>query len=257
MTEAMTPAKTATDTTLPLFYKEPILLRFADHAASGLTSHKGYDFARDTVAVPLGIGEFAAAIRDYPIVFSGDDKTPLAVVGIKQGTNLFVDVTGAWRAGAYVPAYLRRYPFIAAETPDGSARLLTVDAASDRFVIDAAERSDVDRLFDAAGEPTPSAQSAMDFCQAYHEDHLRTATFVTALAEAGLLSPKTADMRFPDGSRYLLDGFLAVDEEAYRALPPETLSDWHAKGWLDLVALHLASRQSWQVLLDLNAARLD
>lgn len=256
MTEANTSA-TAPETALPLFYKEPVLLRFADHAAAGLARHNGFDFAREAVAVPLGIGEFAAAIRHYPIVFSGDDNSPLAVVGVKQGINLFVEVTGAWRSGAYVPAYLRRYPFIAAETPDGSARLLTIDAASNRFIIDSPERADVDRLFDAAGNATPTAQSAMDFCQAYHDDHLQTADFVAALSGAGLLAPKTADMRFPDGSRYLLDGFLAVEEAAYRGLPPETLSDWHAKGWLDLVALHLASRQSWQVLLDLNAARLD
>ena len=133
--------------------------------------------------------------------------------------------------------------------------MLTVDRASERYVSSASEHPDAARVFDEAGGPTTTAQSAIAFCQAYHADYTRTVAFGRALMEAGVIGPYQADFRLPDGSQQQVNGFYAVDEKAYRALPAKTLADWHSKGWLDLVALHLASRQSFQNLLDLNVQR--
>lgn len=70
-----------------------------------------------------------------------------------------------------------------------------------------------------------------------------------------MLEPYHADFRLPDGTLHKVDGFHAVNEQACRALPSRTVTDWHAKGWLGVVVLHLASLQSFQNLLDLNAQR--
>jgi hypothetical protein len=251
----VTPRNPTPEVTLPLFYKQPVLLRFEEHGNSGLAAPHGFAFAREAVAVPLGAGEFRQAIRHYPIVFSSEDTpTPLAVLGVRQGDNLFVDGNGSWQTGTYVPAYVRRYPFIITETPDQTAQLLAIDAQSDRFAA-VGDRTDAIRLFDDAGAPTPAARSAMDLCRSYHDDHLKTAVFVEAIADARLLTPNRAEMQFPDGSRYTLDGFLSVDEVAFRALPHKTVAEWHGKGWLDLIALHMAAQQNWQGLMDMNALR--
>ena len=152
---------------------------------------------------------------------------------------------------------MRRYPFIGVETPDKAQQLLTIDRKSNRFVASASARTDAERLFGADGKPTSTAQSAMAFCQAYHADIVNTLAFAKALGEAKLLTPNHVQMQFPDGGQQTLDGFCVVDEKAFRALPAKTVADWHARGWLDLATLHLASLQNFQSLLGLNAQRAD
>ncbi len=150
---------------------------------------------------------------------------------------------------------MRRYPFIVTETEDKAQQLLAIDRRSQRYVASVADRDDAERLFDAAGKPTATAKTAMAFCHAYHIDYSNTAAFGRALITAKVLMPYHADFRLPDGSQHQVNGFLAVDDKAFRALPAKTVTEWHAKGWLDLVVLHLISLQNFQNLLDLNALR--
>lgn len=74
--------------------------------------------------------EFEAASREYPIGFvdEGEAVYPAAVVGVRRGLNLFVGADGAWR-GAYIPAYLRCYPFLLAQTPPDTFPLCLDDAS--------------------------------------------------------------------------------------------------------------------------------
>lgn len=241
---------------LPLFYKDPVLLRFEDHGDVGLTPASDFSFARDAIALPLCIGEFMVAMRHFPIVFAMDEQaSPIALVAIRKGHNLFVERDGSWKAGGYVPAYVRRYPFIVMETEDRAQQLLTIDRSSDRFVPSVAEAPDAQRLFDETGNPTMAAQTAMAFCHAFHTDYAETVAFGRALIGSKVLEPYHADFRLPNGALHQVNGFHAVNEAAFRALPAKTVAEWHAKGWLALVSLHLASLQCFQNLLDLNAQR--
>ncbi|SDN71726.1 SapC family protein [Ensifer sp. YR511] len=241
---------------LPLFYGDPVLLRFEEHSDVGLAPTGHFDFTRKAVGIPLCIGEFVAAMRHFPIVFATDEQaSPIALVGIRRDRNLFVEQDGGWKAGSSVPVYIRRYPFIVTETKDKSQQMLAVDRASERYVPSVSEHPEAERLFDEAGGPTATAKSAMALCHAYHTDYSRTVAFGKALLAAKFLTPIHAQFRLPDGSQHQVNGFYAVDDKAYRALPAKTLAGWHTKGWLDLVTLHLASQQSFQALLDLNAQR--
>lgn len=233
-----------------------MLLRFEEHGDVGLMPGSDFSFAREAVAVPLSNGEFSTAMRHYPIVFAMDDQaSPIALVAIRKEHNLFVERDGSWTAKSYVPAYVRRYPFIGMDTPDGGQQLLSIDRASKRFVMSAKDHAEAQRLFDETGKPTMVAQTAMAFCHAFHADYANTVAFGEALLAAKVLEPYHADFRLPDGTLHKVDGFYAVDEQAFHALPPETVTDWHGKGWLGLAVLHLASLQSLQNLLDLNAQR--
>lgn len=241
---------------LPLFYKDPVLLRFEEHGDVGLSPASDFSFAREAIAVPICNGELMAAMRHYPIVFAMDEQaSPIALVAIRKEHNLFVERDGSWKAGSYVPAYVRRYPFNVVETEDRAQQLLTVDRSSNRFVASVKEHVDAERLFDETGKPTMAAQTAMALCHAFHTDHANTVAFGRALIAAKVLEPYHADFRLPDGTLHQVNGFYAVNETAFRALPADTVAEWHAKGWLGLVNLHLASLQSFQVLLDLNAQR--
>lgn len=245
----------AEETSLPLFYKAPMLLRFEEHGDVGVMPGSDFGFAREAVAIPLSSGEFPVAMRHYPIVFAIDEQaSPIALVAIRKDHNLFVERDGRWTAKSYVPAYVRRYPFIGMDTPDG-AQLLSIDRTSERFVASAKDHAEAQRLFDDAGKPTPVAQTAMAFCHAFHTDYVNTVAFGKALLEAKVLEPYHADFRLPDGSLHKVNGFYAVNEQKFRTLPAETVTGWHGKDWLALVVLHLASLQSFQNLLDLNAQR--
>jgi SapC len=228
---------------LPLFYRDPQPLSAAAHADWRLLAGDA-GFAAEAPFVPLVIGEMAAAARTYPVVFAGGDAQPLAILGLER-RNLFVE-SGAWARDAYVPAYVRRYPFgfMATVNPDGFA--LAIDAASERI---AREGQEGVALFED-GKPSETARQAMAFCDAFQSEAAATRTFIEALTAEDLLIDRRADATLPDGRTFGLDGFQIVDAEKFAALPDAAVVDWHRKGWLALVAAHLASLERFSVLLD-------
>jgi len=241
---------TATTSALPLFYSAPMLLRFQDHANYGLRKGGDFRFATGVTAIPLTTGEFAAAGRHYPIVFSSDElAAPLVVTGLNAGRNLFVSPDGVWREGYYVPAYVRRYPFISVEIEVGGSKMLGIDGASEQISANAAA-DDADAFFDAQGGPTERARGAMSFCEAYAVEHDRTRAFSQALIEHNLLVAKTAEVTYADAAKAVVTGFRVIDDEAFAALPEKTVLEFHAKGWLASIVLHQASRLGWRDLVE-------
>lgn len=255
----------------PPFYAGPTVLRFPDHRSLGLRRTGDYSFAAGAVAVPLTMAEFAAAGRSMPIVFAQDEAAlPLAVSGLEPGRNLLVTGAGGWQPGCYVPAYLRRFPFIAVEIEAGGPRVLGIEPTSPLVVTDTGADGGV-RLFDEEGLPTDRAREAMALCEAYAVEHEATVAFAAALNEHKLLVPRQAELRLlkadaapaadtdagenkasaeDNAVRATLGGFQVVDEAAFRALPGEVVAEFHTRGWLAPIVLHLASQQSWQVLLE-------
>ena len=139
-----------TQTSLPLFYEQPRPLAAGVHDNLSLASNTGFGYAAKTNAVPLVATELPTACRHFPIVFTdGEQPTPVAVLGVRGQENLFVDAQGQWRPGTYIPAYVRRYPFIFMENEDRSQYTLCVDEKAAAVV----EGRD-NPFFDEAGEPT-------------------------------------------------------------------------------------------------------
>lgn len=233
---------------LPPFFSTPTLLRFPDHRLIGLREGVDFGFARQAAAIPLVATEFVHALRSYPIVFSTEEgAAPLAVTSLTAGENLFVRADGSWTDGDYVPSYVRRYPFIGMTPGEGEALLLGLDLSAAQVSTDVA-RDGAHALFEEDGSASETAKAAIAFCEAYAVEHERTRAFGLALEAANLLVSREARATLPDGSEKLIQGFRLVDEAAFRALSGETLENFHANGWTDLVILHLASQQSWRGL---------
>ena len=232
---------------LPLFYRDPQPLSAAQHGAWRLKDGDAA-FAADTPFVPVVVSEIAAAARSYPIVFSaGEGAQPVAVLGLEQ-RNLFV-AEGRWMDEAYVPAYVRRYPFgfIATVNPEGFA--LAIDAASERVARSGEEGT---ALFDA-DQPAKLTQDAMAFCNTFQSEAAATRAFGDALRAQNLLIDRRADATLPDGRKLGLDGFQVVDTERFANLDEAVVLDWHRRGWLALVHFHLASLERFGALLTLQA----
>lgn len=235
---------------IPEFYIKPNILCADSHRNMSIINKEDYRFSLKSTAVPLGKSEMAVAVRHYPIVFSpGEVPVPLAVTGLLTGGNLFVSaVDGGWKVGCHVPGYLRQYPFILGEDVQGSAPLV-FDAASRRLV-EAGTNAGATRLFTEDGSSTRLTEDAIALCIAVQQEQADTTAFARALAEAGVLTEGSAHITLPDGSAQTIKGFATIDVRAYRALPDAFLRQWLAMGWLDAIALHLASQHNWSMLAE-------
>ncbi|HYZ32389.1 MAG TPA: SapC family protein [Crenalkalicoccus sp.] len=197
----------------------------------------GYGFASRISAIPLAAEEFVVAARTLPIVFAAQPPhMPVAITGLASGVNLHVTPEGTWRAGIYVPAYVRRYPFFLLRVAEGSDDLaLCVDPQAAQLVkVGGAE------MFTEEGKPAPQLERAFAFTRAVEEAMLKTRTMAQGLAELGLLRP--SEVTFDQGGRPVrVDGFFAVERPALAALPAEKLAELRDRGWLEAVYAHLLS----------------
>lgn len=233
---------------LPLFYGALEPLSSQSHADWRLKSGDAA-FAEGTPFVPIVVGELAAAARSYPVVFAAHSAQPVVVLGLEE-QNLFID-NGRWSEDAYVPAYVRRYPFafIATVNPEGFA--LAVDSGSDRLAKGEAEGA---ALFED-GKPSDLTRQALEFCNAFQVDAAATKAFTDALKAQDMLIDRRADATLPDGRKLGLEGFQVVDAEKVAKLPDGVVLEWHGKGYLALIHYHLASLERFQTLLSRQAMR--
>ncbi len=235
---------------MPLFYKRPRPLNAAVHRGLSLMPTSDFGFARSTNSVVLGATEFPLAMRHYPIVFTaGEPRVPVAVLGLEAAHNLYVAKDGKWLAEGYVPAYVRRYPFLFLEQPGKEELVLCIDEDSGLLV-----RSEERPLFSDQG-PTQLVQDALKFCRDFQQATRAGAAFAAALAERGLLIPNRARVVLNSGKEMVLRDFDVVDEAKFNALPDDVFLDWRRRGWLVLVYCHLLSMGSWAKLVELAAGQ--
>jgi hypothetical protein len=229
-----------TTNSMPLLYKNPQQLTPEVHDGLKLNLESGFGFARETNSVPLVIEEFGATCRDYVIVFStGEVSLPLAVLGVKSDHNAYVNGQGEWAPDTYIPAYVRRYPFIFSETPGSEDLTLCIDMDA------AAVNKDKGvALFDDKKEASDLTKQGLEFCKNFHIQLQQTREFCEALQAADLLVDQQASLTLHDGQTQNLTDFRIVDEQKFRQLPVETLQKFHERGWLGLVYAHLISTGS-------------
>jgi hypothetical protein len=232
---------TAPATNFPIFYNDLVPLSSVDHADYRARPLDSADFLVNQHAVPLTTDEFVSACRFYPIVFSaGDNPVPLALMGLNEGVNTFVDTEGKLLNPVYVPAYIRRYPFLLARLNEGSDDLsLCFDPTSPAI----GKFDEGDALFEN-GQPTEPVNAILEFCKNFEEAGQRTGFFMEELKKADLLMDGEVAIQ-PDGSDkpYVYRGFQMVDEEKLRELRGDVLRKLMQNGILGLIFAHLFSLQ--------------
>jgi hypothetical protein len=194
-------------------------------------------FARETNSMLLAATELPLAALDYPCVFvqSGEQHTLIAVVGLRDKENLMISDAGDWAEHSYVPAFVRRYPFVLAEQPGNNEMTLCVDEAFDGL-----DGTKGEALFDDQGQNTPYLTQLQTFLLSFHQDMLATAQFARRMSELGLLVERSIDCQI-NGERMSLNGFKVIDEAKLRALPAETVQELFTSGALGWVHAHLLS----------------
>ena len=228
-------------------FKKVVPVNKERHALKKIKEVSGFSFASGFHIAYVTLQEFARAASIFPIVFledkEQDEFRPVAMLGLNAGENLFVGKDGAWRAGAYVPAYVRRYPFALAKSEQAGNFTLCVDLASPRLGPKGGQP-----LFDGANA-SELTKSAMQFCIAFEQELEATRRIMEAVHAAELLVPNQATVTRPTGSSLSLTDFLVVDEAKLGALSDEAFGKLRAAGALPLIYGHLASRAVWPALL--------
>jgi hypothetical protein len=235
----------------PLFYSTPTPLDAQKHAGMGLKPGLNLGFAAHSHAVPVNVIEFPQVALSYPIVFSPDaTTTPVAVLGLTEGQNLFVTETGEWaEPGTYIPSYIRRYPFLFASVTGTDQLTLCVDAPA------MAPGPGPLAFFEQAGKPTAMTTNALEFCKSFHAATLQTQAFCAALNESGLLEPREAEIPLGNGQKIRFGGFRMINDKKFADLPDATFTEWRKKGWLPAVYAVLAATPHWNKLARLHTER--
>lgn len=239
-----------------LFYSKPEPLSVDLHKNLGVKSVPGpFKFAKEGHAVPLTVTEFGVSALCGPIIFVGDEKIPLAVMGLNPGQNMFLTQEGLFEAGVYVPAYIRRYPFVFANDSSAGQMILCIDRAAE-FIVEGGDM----KFFDEDGKPTEYTQNCINFCNDYEVERQRTQSFVQLLKDLDLFETKKAVFTptNADGSAgepQTIAEYFGVSETKLNELPAEKYLELRENGALAQIYAHLVSLAGWDRLIALAMVR--
>ena len=225
---------------LPLFYKGLEPLSSDLHRDFRLRIQESAPFLAGQHAVPITVEEFPLVQRHMPIVFSvGPEAIPLALMGLNEGVNVFVDDEGKLiESTFYVPAYVRRYPFMLAKLqPDAQELSLCFDSTCDAI----GTFEDGEPLF-AGDQPSELTRNILQFNEQFEQAGQRTHQFMIELKEYDLLMDGEVSIQ-PDGAQqpFIYRGFQMVNEEKLRELRGDQLRKINQSGLLPLLYAHLFS----------------
>ena len=231
---------------LPPMYQSVQALSANKHAGLRLSPSNGYANAAKMASIIISAPEFPAAARDYPVVFSDHETEAMAyvVTGYADGMNIYVDNKGAWRKETYIPAYVRRYPFIFLQSDGGNRLTLAIDQNGGWI-----SESSGTLLYEADGTPSTTTKNGLAFCRAYKNELDRTRTLVRQIVDSGITIGRRAEITLPGGKKATIAGFRIVDEKKLAALPDATFLEMRKSGALTLVYCHLMSMLTWKNML--------
>lgn len=239
-------------------YRDPQLLDSARHRHVRMGPLTDFSITKSMHAVFLAAAEFPQAMLEFPIIFvrTGERTaagrpmiSPVGLLGLVANENLRLNDT-RWDA-RYVPAFIRRFPFLTAGVKGTDAPGVFVDTAWSGF-----NNGEGQALFEADGQPTQALKQMIEFLQRFDEEQKRTRMFCSRLIELDVLKDMHADAVMPGGETVKVEGFLVVDEERLNALPDATVIELHRSGMLMLLQAHLMSMPNMRDLVERKAARL-
>jgi len=231
-----------------LIYEEVVPLTTEAHANSHMRLITDFEFARDLRIVPILLSEFRKACLDFPIVFiSGEDQAPFPVAVLSLGAELnqYISSGNEWNAG-YIPAFIRRYPFVFTKSSDDQQYYLCIDQLCKNIN----QLGEGERLFDEAGQPSAFTQQMLDFLKSYEIERKLTIDFCKELQDLNLVESKQLSSKQtsdnPETQEVVrLSGFMTVDQSRVDTLTDQKLLSLRRQGGLEAIAYHWASLENF------------
>lgn len=205
----------------------------------------------DVMVAPTFPDEFRDLQAHYPVVFQveGQRIEPLALLGLQQGRNLFLDTSG-WDAH-HIPLALQRQPFLIGG--HGTSATIHVDLDHPR-----ARSGQGEALFLAHGGIAPHLQRVQEILHRLRDGITALPAFVAALQAHALLEPFALDIRLDNGQPHRLSGFHVIDEARLAALDGTAITALHSAGHLEPIYMAIASLSRLRDLIDrMNRRHVD
>ena len=237
-----------------LFYDKAVVLNKNIHKKLKIKpSENDFSFSKKTNSVILAGAEFAEAAKEFPIVFAStaDDKiVPVALLGLRNEENLFINEDGSW-GGKYIPAFIRRYPFVLAGGNDDTELTVCIDESYEGL-----NEKEGKALF-KGGKNTPVLDNAIKFLGDYQKEYRLTETVVAELKEHDLFQTLNARFDLKDGRQFSLSSFMVIDEKKLLELDKDIAMELFKKGRLGWVYSHLISLSNMNALVERIPAEKD
>ena len=226
-------------------YKDVRLINREEDLKLKVSPITGFSYASNLRDCIITVIEFYEAAKSQPIVFTKNEQgeySAIALMGLASEKNVFVNTDGAWRAGEYVPAFVRRYPFIYVKHGDDQLSL-AIDHDTK-----AVNKRKGEALFNNDGEPSAYTDRVMNFLDQYQQAHSHTETLIKMLDEKGLLEEATAKV-VQNGEETNLTGFQRVNEERLNNLSDTETLDLIKSGAYKWIVAHLMSLANFQKIV--------
>ncbi|WP_428407705.1 SapC family protein [Hyphococcus sp.] len=235
-------------------YEQPELLMKEKHGELGIgPTPKPFGFAATARALPVTLGEIPSAMKNYPLIFMSKEQPQLlAVTGLYDDINLFVDDAGNWEDFTYIPGYVRRYPFGVAAEQSGERMAVVIDRGYEGLT-----PTGENRLFQD-GQMTQQTQAAVDFVKTYERDRQLTEQFAKLLSHHELIQQQTAHYT-PTGASepVTFAQYFGIDEERLKGLAEDKRMEMDRQGVLALAYALLMSMGNWRLILNRRAKRFN
>lgn len=214
-----------------MYYNSPVPLDKSKHAKLKFKQIDSLNFAENSNSVPVAGFEFFACGRHHPVMFVKNSKEEFIPIALLSLTPTGHQLGDQW-AGVYVPAFVRRYPFIL-EDKNG---IVMFDESCPNL-----QEEEGERLFDDAGESTDTLKNIVKFLETVDRGYRATEQYVKALAEKELLQPCQNTIKFSDNT-LKLDNLYVVEEKGFmEKLSDAEIAEWFKKGWIAWTYAHLNS----------------
>lgn len=225
-----------------MIYESAVPVSHGKHGKWSVDAGSDFGFSRSVNSVPLTAVEFPAAASEYVIIFAGtgDVVTPAVLLGVRDQENLYLAEGGGWKA-RYVPAFLRRYPFVFSSRDEGKTFTLCIDESYAGFNQEGRGKP----LYDEPQKPSQYTQNVLKFLQQYQLEFQRTQDFCKKLKELNLLEPMRAQISLESGEKIALGGFMAVDRARLKTLGSEKLAELIKSDEMELIYAHLLSMRNF------------
>lgn len=254
---SQTPSAASTNLEGSMFlFTKPALLNKEQHGNLGVTRPaRPFAFAENIRAVPLTLSEIPAAARHYPVIFSETESAlPLAVVGLIDDENIFIDENGVWDETVYIPGYIRRYPFALASDRDSDTNNPRMAMIVDEGYAGVQEGGELP--FFVNGEPSDQMKQAMEYCQTYERDRQMTQQFSKQLTQYDLLTEQVAQFT-PEGTDQPqpFAKYVGVEEKRLGDLADDKFLELRKSNILPILYSQLMSMGNWRHVMERRARK--
>ena len=219
---------------------------------------ENFEYVSHLNSVPILATEISFAAAEFPVIFSPTnvegEYIPLAVMGLKEGQNLLLNEKNMLTT-RYVPAFIRRYPFVLGGAQGAEVMAVCIDEGSKSVIQDGSKGQ---RLFKEDGTNSDYLNEVIEFQKDYQSRTEMTRTFCKKLHELGLLEPMAANIsiKAKEEIKLNLGGFFVVKRENLKAISDADALDLFKKDGLELIYSHMNSLANFNRLIDAMTAQL-